>query len=116
MSRLYVIRNTADVASVPCPCGQAWRIITGADNDLLSVHRVSISGTAKVHYHQWLMEYYIILEGSGEVMPDDERIPVRPNDVIMIAPGTRHALDGELEIINVVCPPFDSNDEHVVEE
>ena len=116
MTKRYLVRKLADIAPVPCPCGQARRIITGADNDLLSVHRVAIDGKAQVHYHKELTEYYVILEGSGEIILDGERLPVGPDDVIMIPPGTHHALDGEFEIINIVCPPFDPADEHLVED
>jgi mannose-6-phosphate isomerase-like protein (cupin superfamily) len=114
MNKPYIIRNVADVAPVPCPCGQSRRIITEADNELVSVHRVTVSGKAKPHYHERLTEYYVILEGSGVIVLNDERIQVRPDDVIMIPPGTRHALEGEFEIINIVCPPFDAADEHLV--
>ncbi|MCP4642769.1 MAG: cupin domain-containing protein [bacterium] len=115
MTQAYV-RKAADVTPVPCPCGEATRIVTGADNDRVSIHRVRIEGEAKKHYHKVLHEHYIVLEGSGEVELGDERVPVEAGDVIAIPPGTPHALRGHFEIINVVTPPFDSEDEYVVEE
>jgi len=116
VERPYVIRKLDDIAPVPCPCGEARRILTGADNALLSIHRVTVSGAAKVHYHERLTEYYVVLSGSGRILLNDESLPVEANDVIMIPPGTRHALDGAFEIINIVCPPFDPSDEHLVRE
>jgi mannose-6-phosphate isomerase-like protein (cupin superfamily) len=115
MTRAYVVRKRDDVAPVPCPCGEARRIITGADNERVSVHRVSISGAAQVHYHEYLTECYVILSGRGDMVLNDQRVPVEPEDVILIPPGTRHALDGEFEIINIVSPPFDPSDEHLAE-
>ena len=112
MPRRYVVKTLEDTPPIACPCGTARRIITGEDNDLLSVHRVTIRKEARKHYHTRLTEYYIILSGSGEIELDDERVPVKPGDVIMIPPGTRHVARGELEIINIVCPPFDPADEH----
>jgi mannose-6-phosphate isomerase-like protein (cupin superfamily) len=56
------------------------------------------------------------LSGSGAIVLNGERIQVKPNDVIMIPPGTRHALEGEFDIINIVCPPFDPSDEHLANE
>jgi len=109
------VRHGSDVAPVPCPCGQATRIISGADNDLVSIHRVRIDGEAKMHYHKVLAEHYVVLSGSGEIELDDERIAVGPGDVVYIPPGTAHALRGRFEIINVVTPPFDPADEYVVE-
>jgi len=114
VERPYIIRKLDAVAPVPCPCGEARRILTGADNALLSIHRVSVSGTAKVHYHERLTEYYIVLSGSGRIFLNGEPHPVEANDVILIPPGTAHALDGAFEIINVVCPPFDPSDEHLL--
>ena len=56
-----------------------------------------------------------VLDAVGMVL-DDECTPVGPGDVVYIPPGTRHALRGTVEIINVVSPPFDASDEYVVEE
>lgn len=116
MEKPCIIRNCNDVTAVPCPCGQARRVLRSADTELLSVHRVRISRTAKVHYHNKLTEFYVILSGSGAIVLNGERIQVKPNDVIMIPPGTRHALEGEFDIINIVWPPFDPSDEHLANE
>jgi len=110
------VRKARDVAPVRCPCGSATRIITAADNDRVSVHRVAIRGEAKTHYHETLTEVYVILEGTGEIELDDEHVPVEPGDVVYIPPSTRHALHGHFDIINIVSPPFDADDEHMVEK
>ncbi|MBN2309979.1 MAG: cupin domain-containing protein [Candidatus Hydrogenedentes bacterium] len=109
------VRKAAEIEPVPCPCGQSRRIVTGRDNDRASIHRVSIDGRAQTHYHQRLTEYYIVLDGTGVVELDGEEVLVEPGDVIYIPPGTRHALHGRFEIINVVVPPFDAADEFVTE-
>ena len=110
------VRRASDVQPVPCPCGQATRIITGEDNDLVSVHRVRIDGEAQKHYHDRLTECYVVLTGMGEIELDDDTVAVEPGDVVYIPPKTQHALRGRFEIINVVAPPFDASDEHVVED
>ncbi len=115
MSQPYVVRRLEDVEVVSCPCGAARRIITGADNDLLSVHRVTISKEAQKHYHKRLTEYYVVLSGTGEIELNDDRVPVKPGDVVMIPPLTKHVARGDFEIINIVCPPFDPNDEYLAE-
>ncbi len=115
MNDTVIIRNFQDIAPVECPCGEARRIITGDDNSNLSIHRVQVSQEAKAHYHERLTEYYVILNGQGEIEVDGKALPVKPGDVVMIPPGTRHALRGEFEIINIVTPPFDPTDEHIVE-
>ncbi len=114
-----VVRHVDEVAPVACPCGEAQRIITGEDNALLSIHRVKIRGEAKLHYHNRLTEYYVVLEGEGEIEVGGAsnlvRHAVRPGTVVMIPPGTHHALRGNFEIINIVTPPFDAADEHLAE-
>ena len=109
------VRKASDVAPVDCPCGQARRIVTGADNDAVSIHRVRIDGEATKHYHKVLTEHYYILEGAGQIELDDRLVEVSAGDVVCIPPQTRHALRGHFEIINVVTPPFRADDEHVVE-
>ncbi len=116
MSGPYIVRHLDQVDAVPCPCGSAQRIITSADNENLSIHRVSIAGTAKKHYHEKLTEYYVVLSGSGQIELGSDRVEVSPGDTIMIPPRTPHALRGHFEIINIVCPPFDPDDEHIIEE
>jgi len=116
MKQGYIIKRLEDAVSVPCPCGQARRILTAEDNELLSIHRVSIRTEGRKHYHTRLTEYYVILSGTGEIELDDDRVEVKPGDVVMIPPGTRHAARGDFEILNVVCPPFDPEDEHDVEK
>ena len=116
MKDTYVLKRLAEVQPVACPCGSARRVLTGDDNDLISVHRVEISKEAKKHYHRRLTETYVILSGSGEMELDEDRIPVSPGDVIMIPPHTRHVAHGNFEILNIVCPPFDPEDEIVVED
>lgn len=115
MTAKPVIRNAADVQPVACPCGEARRIITGEDGGAVSIHRVSISQEAKKHFHTRLTEYYVILSGEGEMELGDERVPVKPGDVVMIPPGVAHVARGNFEIINVVSPAFDPADEHLAE-
>jgi mannose-6-phosphate isomerase-like protein (cupin superfamily) len=111
----WTIRKLGDTDAVPCPCGSARRILTRTDGGPVSIHRVTISTDAKLHYHKALTEHYIVLSGSGEMELDGERVPVGPGDVAMIPPLVRHAARGKMEIINVVCPPFDPEDEWVAE-
>ena len=109
----WIIRNRDAVETTQCPCGEAARVLTRDDPVPAGVHFVRIDGDAKVHYHLRTSETYIVLSGSGEMELDGERHPVREGDVVFIPPGTRHAAHGQLEIINVVCPPFDPDDEHL---
>lgn len=108
----YVVKRLADTEPVRCPCGEARRIITGADNDRASIHVVDIFQDSRVHYHTVLTEYYYVLEGTGHLEVDDERVALEPGVLVMIEPGTRHRAVGKLRILNVVIPPFTADDEH----
>lgn len=110
-----MVRRIEDVSAIDCPCGAARRVFSREDGGPVGIHRVTISRDAQRHYHKKTTEYYIILEGAGEVELNDERVPVKPGDVVYIPPYTRHVARGEFEIINVVHPPFDPADEYIAE-
>lgn len=112
----YIVRRVmSDVQAVPCPCGQSIRAITGEDTDLSSIHLVTISRDSKLHYHKKLTEFYYVLEGEGELQLNDDVIKLEPHTLVMIKPMTRHVARGNLRIINIVIPPFDEEDEYIVE-
>ena len=115
--RGYIVRRILeDVQPVPCPCGQSARAITGADNDLASIHVVTISRDSKLHYHRKLTEFYYVLEGEGELQLNDDVIKLEPYTLVMIKPMTKHRARGNLKILNIVIPPFVEGDEFVVED
>ena len=102
------------IPGVPCPCGTSRRAFASPDNTTCSVHLVEISQDSKTHYHKDHTETYYFLEGEGQLELDGKLHPVRPGNVVMIQPGTRHrAVPGKapMKIINVVVPPFDPADE-----
>ncbi|MGB9595553.1 MAG: cupin domain-containing protein [Candidatus Poribacteria bacterium] len=112
----YIVRRIPDdVSPVKCPCGQSIRAITGKDNNLASIHVVTISKDSKVHYHKKLTEFYYVLEGEGELLLNDEVIKLIPNMLVMIKPFTRHRAKGNLKILNIVIPPFDESDEFLID-
>jgi len=110
-----VIRRLRETDPVPCPCGQAFRIVTAADGGPASFHVVQIRGEATKHRHAKLTEMYYCLEGMGQIELDDEVHDFNPGTVVVIPPGVAHAARGDLTIINVVVPPFDPDDEEIVE-
>jgi quercetin dioxygenase-like cupin family protein len=114
MSTGYIIKKVAEITSVPCPCGEAIRALSGQDNDLMSVHVVTIAKDSQVHYHKKLTETYYVLEGEGTIQLDDSVEELSPGTIVMIKPGTRHRAVGNLKILNMVIPPFDPSDEYTV--
>jgi mannose-6-phosphate isomerase-like protein (cupin superfamily) len=111
----YVIKQKSDVIPTPCPCGSATRIITALDGAPVSVHSVLIKKDSEIHYHKKQTEIYYVIRGQGEIYLDGHLFPISEGSTIMIPPGVRHRAIGDLEIINVVYPPFDPEDEYIDE-
>ena len=115
MVKNYLVTQLDAVPPVPCPCGQARRAFasdrsSGAAN-VASVHLVDISADARAHYHKRMTEIYLVLEGTGHLELDGERIPVKPMTAVYIKPGCRHRAVGKMRIINIPVPAFDPADE-----
>jgi len=97
---------------VKCPCGFSRRAFAGPDNPVATMHIVDIAEDARAHYHKKLTEIYLVLEGTGYVELDGQRVPVKPLTAILIKPGCRHRAIGKMRIVNVCIPAFDPEDEH----
>jgi len=103
----------AELPAQACPCGSARRAFRELPGAVASMHLVQISGEAAAHHHEHTTELYYILEGTGFIELDGERVPVRPGSAIYIPPGVRHRAVGKLKLINVPVPPFDPRDEYL---
>ena len=110
----YLVRRTADAATVPCPCGESTRILTASDGAPCSLHVTSIRDATR-HYHRETTEVYYILEGSGKMELNGDWVDLAPGTVILIEPGTRHRLvsSGEPGVKTIVfaMPAFNPDDE-----
>ena len=111
MPKRYMIAQLDQVPPVPCPCGQARRAFAEDGNTLATMHLTDITADARTHFHKRMTEIYLVLEGVGEIELDGERYPVKPLTAIFIKPGCRHRAIGNLRIINVPIPAFDTADE-----
>lgn len=110
-----IIRHLSDTPVTPCPCGEAFRMITADDGGPISFHITRIRGQAKRHRHHRVTETYYCLEGFGQIELDGEVHDFSPGMAVMIPPGVVHAASGDITIVNAVCPAFDPSDEEVVE-
>ena len=111
----YRVVNFAEVAPVPCPCGEARRAFADVTDYPATVHVTSISIDAKRHYHKRITETYYFLECGPEARMElnDEVINVKPGMCILIPPGVRHRALGEMKVLIVAIPKFDAADEFV---
>ena len=108
----YMVADLTAVEAVRCPCGWARRAFATPDNQVATMHLVSIEEDSRVHYHKRMTEIYLVLEGEGFMELDGERIPVRPMTAIFIKPGCRHRAVGRMTIVNVPVPAFEESDEY----
>lgn len=107
----YLVSQLDEIPGQPCPCGTTRRGFLSSAHTVASVHQVEIKADARTHYHKGMTEIYVVLEGTGEMELDGERIPLRPMTSVMIHPGCRHRAIGHLKILNIVIPKFDPADE-----
>ena len=112
----YSVAELAKLPPVDCPCGVARRAFGEVENGPATLHLTEISAEARTHYHKKLTEIYYVLEGEGHLELDDDRVPLRPGQAIMIRPLTRHRAVGQLRVLIVAIPQFDSADEWFDEE
>ena len=110
-NKRYKIVDTQALSPTPCPCGSAERAFTDDPDQVASLHVVSVSENSRTHYHKKMTEIYYVLEGNGQVELDGMRFDVAPGSSILIKPGCRHRAIGQLKILNVPVPAFDSEDE-----
>ena len=108
----YMIAQFDEIDAVKCPCGLSRRAFVSPDNPTATMHIVDIQEDAKTHYHKKLTEIYLILEGTGQMELDGQKIPVKPLTSILIKPGCRHRAIGKMKILNVPIPAFDPKDEY----
>lgn len=112
----YTIVHFDEIDPVPCPCGSARRALADLESFPATVHRTTISESAKPHYHRGLTETYYILEceSGARMRLGDERVEVRPGTLVNIPPGTIHQAIGRMTVLIFVLPKFDPSDEVLV--
>lgn len=50
-SKGYLVRRAEDAVTVPCPCGQSTRFVTGKDTPVCNFHITFIQDSVR-HYHK----------------------------------------------------------------
>lgn len=66
--------------------------------------RLRPGATIGMHRHESDEEYYYFLAGTGTMILDGERLPVRAGDVTAVFPGGSHGLinDGDIDLRFIV--------------
>jgi mannose-6-phosphate isomerase-like protein (cupin superfamily) len=107
----YLLTQLDEIATQRCPCGFTRRAFVSPDNSTATLHLLDVQTDARTHYHKTLTEIYLVLEGTGQMELDGERVPIKPMTAIMIKPGCRHRAIGKLRIAIIPIPAFDPADE-----
>jgi mannose-6-phosphate isomerase-like protein (cupin superfamily) len=109
----YLVRRLDQAPTVPCPCGQSTRPLTAADTPVCNLHVTFITDSVR-HYHRDCTEVYLVLEGTGVMELDGDKVEVGPGTVLYIPPLTRHRLTSKEGVRTVVfgVPALNPADEH----
>lgn len=61
------------------------------------------AGYTFTHRHRQQEEVYCIIEGGGEILVDEELLPLEPGDIIRVSPESRRALKAGEEGLFAIC-------------
>lgn len=86
-----IVCSLADAPTVPCPCGQSPRPLTIVDTPTCNLHVTFITDSVH-HSHRQCAEVDMILEGTGTLELNDDRVEGTPGTVVSIETGTRYRL------------------------
>lgn len=89
-----------------------------AANQSLAEATVPAGADTIEHHHRASEEIYYFTRGSGRMRLGDEEFAVRAGDCVVIAPGTRHKLWAEDELVLLCCcaPAYSHEDTVLLEE
>ncbi|NRD75799.1 cupin domain-containing protein [Shewanella sp. VB17] len=98
------ILNIQDVEQKKAHCGHIRRM---TEDDTARFHHLIVDNSER-HYHKTTTEYYLVLNGKGQVYLDGEIYNIKKGDLITIPPGITHNAieqNGPLEIMVIEVPP-----------
>lgn len=110
----YLRRDPAEVEPWDETCGQIRCLIEESDAAAAEVHHVEICD-AKLHYHKRTDEIYYVIDGTGSMILDDEKIELHTGVVVYVPRGVKHKAVGRLTVLTVCIPRGVLNDVHEVE-
>ncbi len=107
-------RDPAEIAPWAETCGQIRPLIEEQDEAAAEVHHVEIHD-AKLHYHAKTDEFYYVIDGTGTMVLDDERIELHKGVVVYVPRGVKHKAIGNLTVLTVCIPRGVLHDVHELE-
>lgn len=75
----------------------------GAPNFAMRVFEVEPGGSTPWHSHEWEHEVFV-LAGEGEAVCSDGKNPLKPDDVVFVAPDEQHQfVNTGLSVFRFIC-------------
>jgi len=74
----------------------------GAGHFSMRLLKVSPEGYTPFHVHPWEHEVFVV-RGSGEVVVESERVPIRTGTVVYVPAGERHRFRAGGEGMDFIC-------------
>lgn len=96
----WVMVNAENIVPFVCDDVYSSKLLTGdemAGMPIININEGTLKGRSRTHgaAHEETEIYYII-EGSGIVWLDEDAIPVKPGDIIVIPPQVFHWIDNTM--------------------
>jgi mannose-6-phosphate isomerase-like protein (cupin superfamily) len=86
----------------------------GAFKQSLAEATLAPGSATRRHYHGVTEEIYVLLEGSGEMEVDGDRVPVGSGDAVLIPPKAWHQIradpESELRFLCCCAPAYRDED------
>ena len=110
----FLRRDPADVEPWKETCGLIRCLIEEKDQAAAEVHHVEIRN-AKLHFHKQTDEIYYVIDGTGKMLLDDEKIELHKGVVVYVPRGVKHKAIGDLTVLTICIPRGVLDDVHELE-
>jgi mannose-6-phosphate isomerase-like protein (cupin superfamily) len=112
---MHIVRDVNASEKKNITCGIMRKLTGSKDFSGMDFVHVTIRDSTKQHYHKKLTEVYYVLKGSINITVDGKTERLKPGQMIMIFPKTKHKATKtskeDAEILVVCCPPWSEEDE-----
>lgn len=98
------VRRLGDQEEFQSICGMRRDLLGPREDEPAFFHYLRIHDS-KRHYHRKTVEYYFVVEGSGEMELDDETVPIAKGDFVVVPTGVWHTTrpDEGAELHVLIC-------------
>lgn len=109
-----LIRRMGSVPRNERGAGQVSHLLLGLPDDdypmTITIVEAAPGSQQPLHAHTVSTQIYLVTQGSGRMIVDDEEADVTSGDMVCVPPGARHAIrntsDGTLTYVSATAPPF----------